>query len=459
MKYVALSHCWGKTKAPILKIHMLRTMTLGIDWQRLSKTFQDAIIVTRRLGFRYLWIDSLCIIQDSPEDWVKESGTMQNVYANCVLTIVASWGKDSCTRLFIERKPLNQQPCRIVRNACTGLYVQPNPTATDKTISFGNVESLEKRAWAVQEQFLPPRTLSYRSFELKWDCLESRGSESWPTGLRIRAARVIADRRWFYIPRNIAFRQLSLLKARSSKFDIDYIREFYNRWEDILRKYTAAQLTYQSDVFVAIFGLTESIEKWTGLINIYGMWKELLPIDLLWTRFGEGSTATRSLLCPTWSWGSLVGERVSTFDFFAHEISFHCSEENFPAFVKARVISLEPASAASESNMRIKIQGPMFCTKIVLPNGHRYVPTLEGTGGDCIIDVEAEHTYGKIVFCLVIIERRSRDLISLRIGLILARSKHEREEYVRVGVWKQFGVVNARKDLISNAKEKTIFLI
>lgn len=259
--------------------------------------------------------------------------------------------------------------------------------------------------------------------------------------------------------RNTAFRELSLLKGRSNRFDLEFIDEFYPHWDDILTEYTRAQLTFPSDIFVAISGLTKSIEKWTGLTNIYGMWKELLPIDLLWSRIGEGSTVTRSFLCPTWSWGSCVGMQVRTFNFFTHEIATFCSEECFPACVTARVISLEPASAASESNMRIKIQGPMFCTKIVLPNGHRYVPTLEGTGGDCIVDVEAEHTYGEIVFCLVIIEGRSRDLISLRIGLVLARSKHERDKYVRVGVWKQSGVVNARKDLILNAKKKTVFLI
>ena len=65
MKYIALSHYWGQTKILILEEHILETITYGIDWLRLPRTFQDAMIVTRRLGFRYLWIDSLCIIQDS----------------------------------------------------------------------------------------------------------------------------------------------------------------------------------------------------------------------------------------------------------------------------------------------------------------------------------------------------------------------------------------------------------
>ena len=149
-------------------------------------------------------------MQDSREDWIKESVTMQNVYANCVLTIAASWGKDSRTGLFIERKPLNQQPCRIFRNACTRCYIQPNLTDASKTAIEANPESLEKRAWAVQETYLPARILSYRSFELQWDCLESHASESWPTGLRKRTQILKAGelRRYLqYGSYNIAFRR------------------------------------------------------------------------------------------------------------------------------------------------------------------------------------------------------------------------------------------------------------
>lgn len=472
MKYIALSHCWGETKAPILKKHMLRTMTLGLDWHRLPKTFQEAILVTRRLGFRYLWIDSLCIIQDSPEDWLKESGTMQNVYANCVLTIVASWGKDSSTGLFIERKPLNQQPCRIIGNACTGVYVQPNPTAVRKDgVGSGHVESLEKRAWAVQERFLPPRTLSYRSFELKWDCLESRGSESWPTGLRTLASRLMVQSRSLYKPVNTAFRELSLLKARSNRFDLEFIDEFYPHWDNILIKYTRAKLTFPSDIFVAISGLIKNIETWTGLTNIYGLWKELLPIDLLWARDEEDSQATRSLLCPTWSWGSLIGTQVSIrkFVYYVATAGHLGPEGKYPVLIKARVISLDPASAVSESSTRIKIQGPMFCTKILGSNRDSF-PRFsfeQSEVSSVVLDSPGKHMDNVSVFCLLVFEREDpshRKLGLVRTGLILARAESENEEYIRLGVWQHIvRRVNTTEreeyDLISDAEEKTVFLI
>ena len=489
MKYVALSHCWGKTNTAILKKRTLRTMTNGIDWSKLPKTFQDAIYVTRRLGFRYLWIDSLCIIQDSAEDWSKESGTMHAVYANCVLTIAASWGKDSGTGLFIERKPLYQQPCRIFKDAFTGVYIQPNITDPAKSIIDEDVQNLEKRAWALQERYLPARALSYRSFELQWDCLESHGSESWPTRLRRRVETMIAeDIRgvWMYKPANTALRQISLLKAHSGRCDLDYMIDFYSHWNDILEKYTRTRLTVPSDVLVAFSGVTKTVEKWTGLTNIFGMWKELLPLDLLWERVNQGYQTIRYPSCPTWSWASWVGIGGMV------PSTGSCRELYYrglgdPVHVKARVISLDPPSAVSGSHMKIEIQGPMFCTNIM--SSTKYMPTLNLKGiesSNCTIDSPDEYYLSnENVSCLLIMElnkfmgkmgdstfsraalkRKEYNLVPTRtkVGLILSCPDREKEEYIRVGVWRQHAetydaVEWKEKHPILNMKEKTIFLI
>lgn len=92
--YAALSHMWGDPNqghAPpvrTLKANYTK-MESGIPWQIMSKNFIDAVIATRRLGLRYIWIDSLCIIQDSPEDWQKEAATMYKVYKFAEITLVA----------------------------------------------------------------------------------------------------------------------------------------------------------------------------------------------------------------------------------------------------------------------------------------------------------------------------------------------------------------------------------
>lgn len=491
MKYVALSHCWGQKKILILEEHMLESMTHGIAWSRLSRTFQDAMIVTWRLGLRYLWIDSLCIIQDSQEDWNRESKTMQNVYANCVLTIAASWGADGSTGLFVERNPLNQQPCRIFRDARTGFYVQPEVTSVGRGSPDVNLESLAKRAWAVQERFLPSRLLSYKSFELQWDCLESHGSETWPTGLRRRAEILKSEGKGEYLRyelKNTAFRQISLLRAHSGRLDLEYLKEFYRHWDDILGTYTGAQLTYRSDVLIAFSGITKSIEKWTRLTSVFGMWEEFLPLDLLWIRDrrSEITTSLRSSLSPSWSWGSLVGIRA-LMAFRPEDLDLPPKDqwgEKTPAPIKAHVISLDQPSAASEIHVRIKIKGPFFCTKVV-PSRYSWYdqifpPSSEGVGQtQAHFDLKHDHKSDEFVFCLLILERQKRDFVSIgvrRLGLILARPDCAKEEYVRIGVWEQqvytngeiesydlaredHRIVTKEEDLALNAEEKTIVLI
>jgi hypothetical protein len=92
-RWVSLSHCWGgsspvQTTLGNLDSHMARLP------DPLPQTFADAVTVTKMLGLRYLWIDSLCIIQDSQEDWVHESAHMAKVYENAFVTISA----DACER-------------------------------------------------------------------------------------------------------------------------------------------------------------------------------------------------------------------------------------------------------------------------------------------------------------------------------------------------------------------------
>jgi hypothetical protein len=78
-------------------------MLCHIPVSSLTKTFQDAIVITRRLGLQYLWIDSLCIFQGDEEDWASESATMANVYAGCTVNIVAAAAPEGSVRCLLSR--------------------------------------------------------------------------------------------------------------------------------------------------------------------------------------------------------------------------------------------------------------------------------------------------------------------------------------------------------------------
>lgn len=104
-KYATLSHCWGNSQPMTLVKTNHTQLKEGIALELLPKTFSDVIYITKRLCVRYLWIDSLCIFQDSPEDWIKESVKMRDVYSDGHFNIAATGATDGSGGLFLDRDP------------------------------------------------------------------------------------------------------------------------------------------------------------------------------------------------------------------------------------------------------------------------------------------------------------------------------------------------------------------
>ena len=103
-QYACLSHCWGSTKLLTTTKSNWQKLATKISFDTLPPLFRDAIIITRQLGLRYIWIDSLCIIQDSLRDWETESSKMGNIYQNSYITISATGSGDGSTNCLAERR-------------------------------------------------------------------------------------------------------------------------------------------------------------------------------------------------------------------------------------------------------------------------------------------------------------------------------------------------------------------
>ncbi|KAL8821136.1 MAG: hypothetical protein Q9223_000791 [Gallowayella weberi] len=156
--YVTLSHCWGGKCATTLRLDNVATFEDGVEVSILPKTFQDAIVITIKLGVQYLWIDALCIVQDSPDDteWRHEALIMGDVYANSYLTLAATTSENSNGGLLHKRSPLSVWPCRVgARWTCfePGRLV----VSVDKMTRERDKKPLEDRAWAFQEWLLSKR--------------------------------------------------------------------------------------------------------------------------------------------------------------------------------------------------------------------------------------------------------------------------------------------------------------
>ena len=147
------------------------SLRTGLPIQKFPKTIQDAIHVTRKLGFQWLWVDSLCIIQDSIDDWTREAASLVDVYQNCVPSIAGLGATAAKHGLFSKRDPLIYKPCWLFRGSngkdvFAHPHQSPETSPPEKTPLFDvcfNESVLHKRGWVIQERLLAPRTLNFGS--------------------------------------------------------------------------------------------------------------------------------------------------------------------------------------------------------------------------------------------------------------------------------------------------------
>jgi Heterokaryon incompatibility protein (HET) len=159
---------------------------LSIPYEELSRTFKDAIFAAHKLGFEYIWIDSLCIVQRDAEDWGKEAGTMKRVYVESSLNLAATFSKSSHGGLFRSRNPTSIVPCLAKWDGLEG-YLIYDGELWPKAIEQSHLLS---RAWVLQEVFLTLRTLYFGESQLFWECSEGFTCESQPWDPKSRMNRI-----------------------------------------------------------------------------------------------------------------------------------------------------------------------------------------------------------------------------------------------------------------------------
>jgi len=261
-------------------------MLHGIPSEELCKTFKDALTVTKALGFNYLWVDSLCIVQDDLEDWRKESALMSKVYGNAILNIAATHAKDGNGGLFAGRdisflsRQLVYLPSGEVRELLdSGLYERCLDNAP-----------LSQRAWTIQERFLAPRTCHFTTEQVFYECNELLACEAWPRGLP-----------------NQNVQDPGFDSERRPKFP-RMVNEM--SWNRIVRLYSRAKLTLSSDKLVAFSGISHHFRTVTGNEYVAGLSRHSLEQNLCWARhlrfsnpkIGAKRTPYRA---PSWSWASI----------------------------------------------------------------------------------------------------------------------------------------------------------
>lgn len=165
MKYLALSHPWGDPPHFCTYPENIEKHKHGIPLRNVPKTFRDAIIVTRMLGFQYLWIDSLCIIQGPQGDFDSERKWMEDVFSRAYCVLAASSAKGQVDGFL---NPVQQRNSVAIRQPEKDpVYVCEFIDNFDEDVIKSR---LNQRGWVLQERVLARRTIYFSSKQTYWEC-------------------------------------------------------------------------------------------------------------------------------------------------------------------------------------------------------------------------------------------------------------------------------------------------
>ena len=325
--YIALSHCWGLF--PIIRTlkENHKQHTEAVPWEELSKTFREAIHTTRKLGFRFIWIDSMCIIQDDKDDWATEAATMCDVYQHAVLTIAAAHAPDGEIGCFRDRDGLLTLPF------CVDI---PSKTKSVMPIklhftTYGRLQTrdlgggdpvLYGRAWVLQEQLLSPRLLIFDGDQLKWECLTLHGSEGSPTSGTTRYTQSYKSVRSAVMDEQDFFHDRNDSKETSQSSNDFGPRIKLSMWCAIVMDYTHRGMTNPNDRLAALAGIAQALSRHTKHDYMAGLWSINLFVGLLWslphhenylmsanTNFNVKKNEHirhKQSIAPSWSWASVT---------------------------------------------------------------------------------------------------------------------------------------------------------
>ncbi|KAI9641245.1 hypothetical protein NHQ30_010045 [Ciborinia camelliae] len=348
-EWAALSYLWGGNGYLKLEEQTYKSLKSGILVEDFPATLRDAVLTTRQLGLKYVWIDALCIRQDSKDDWKTEAGRMRDVYAGATITIVAANSDSTSAGIHLPRpeKVHATAQCALPWGSDTNVLLR---SASHISRQDAKSSSWFTRGWTFQEGLLSPRALSYGRDQMVWECAYHTEDESGHVGLldqKYDTKDLLHKLRKKQTNKMSRAMQSLSLQTYAFLSDVDNLRtrlgfpskrisatginmqeswglDPYLRWCEMVEQFSVRNLTYKTDVLPALSGIAREFSMITKDTYISGMWKSYILASLLWTRqalrkFAKVSESTidldffthidwkkrESYLAPSWSWVSI----------------------------------------------------------------------------------------------------------------------------------------------------------
>lgn len=323
--YAVLSYCWGGDQAHKTTSANLAAKYINIQWDSLPRSIQDAIQASLNIGLEYIWVDSICIIQDDDIDKQREIACMPRVYNESVVTITAARAK-SAQEGFLHPLDTSKYKDSIFKLGfkCEHGTVGHAYLVKEVQYDYAVSDPIDSRAWTLQESYLSKRIIRYGSKQCSMTCQCSPSKPKIVDGWMLDQFYDAPDVENIIFPGsklNISPEDMAKWKhyykeehGTAPREPTEYTEEneIYSNWRELVMNYSTRSLTVPADRILAISGLADRIAPAIRGRYVAGHWENHLPGDLLW-EIATASMGMRPINYqgPSWSWTSVNGSVVS----------------------------------------------------------------------------------------------------------------------------------------------------
>ncbi|KAF5001919.1 hypothetical protein FGRMN_703 [Fusarium graminum] len=295
-EYASLSHCWGTwgsdENPKLLTANLPSRQSDGLDWEKLPKTFQDAFKIASWLDLDWLWIDSLCIIQDSESDWQNEASMMDRVYMSAKVNISADKGEDSRAGCFTERNEVDVTSLEFEAREIEKTWI----ATTENTFAWMDSAPSLSRAWIHRERQLSRRIIHFTAKEMVWECCGLNkacfASETMPGGSPF--GNIFNGETKFQIQlKDISDTRLS---------EEERLDRLHRLWNSTCQDLSNKSITYYDDFPIILSSLAREFHRLMPDDEyVAGLWRSTLAESLTWWLPGD-KPRYLGYIAPSWSW-------------------------------------------------------------------------------------------------------------------------------------------------------------
>ncbi|KAH6854807.1 heterokaryon incompatibility protein [Chaetomium sp. MPI-CAGE-AT-0009] len=439
--YACLSYCWGADATDVLTTttHNLQAHCQAVPLVAMPQTIRDAVTVCRALKLENLWVDSLCIIQDDPKDWLQQSSEMRDIYANSHLAVVAE-EPASCKLGFLGEQQFGSPRWQRVFTTHVpeeaggpGNQVILRPIEEGETTPDHRYErcSLDKRGWCLQESVLPSRRLRFNGKEMSWEC-GSRG--------------ICECGHLLLTGRPIPYGKLGR-KIKEGYGETPWEATPGDDWRDLVEEYSKRCLTKKTDKLSAISGLAKllmeapqkrqpeiesgiRVPRLTADDYKAGLWKSTFISDLAWRVVPPGLEDSGPIpyRAPSWSWASVDGpvQFPSPFPGREHVDELSCTVDDV---ICETIVPSDPTGPVKAAYAFLT--GPLVIAELVDP-----LPALDdgkGDGGEWLA-AHPSCVRGKNLYSVEVALDQPREVFKDRVHCLRLFTREERMTKI---IWSQ----------------------